>query len=85
MEDSPIFQGVGGPHSPLLYLIEQDSQIHYVEQSAGGFVIRAKPGWDIEFEALAKRLVDNEEDGFSAFGEPNGRGAYKAVYISPYE
>ena len=85
MEDLPVFHGFGGPHSPLLYLIEQDSKIHYVEQIASGFIIRGKPGWDDEFEALAKRLVDIEEDGFCAFGEPNGRGGYKAVYISPSE
>lgn len=44
----------------------------------------AKPGREADFDALAESVLSRAND-FTAFGEPNGQGGYRAISMSPHE
>lgn len=68
----------------FLKTLREPSEVHDVEELTDGFVIRRKQGRTAEFNALARRVVENEQEGaYAAFAEPDGHSGFEFVQIIP--
>jgi hypothetical protein len=66
----------------FLAMLAHPSEDHRVEAVDGGFLMLPKPGREVPFDALARRVVDHVGP-FAAFARKDESGRYDSVHILP--
>lgn len=67
----------------FLATLREPSEDHDVESFAGGFTIVRKAGRVSQFNSLAQRVLDRNDQTFTAFARGDLQGGYQSVQIIP--
>lgn len=68
----------------FLATLREPSEDHDVEPFAGGFTLVRKAGRTAQFDALARRVLDRNDEAYTAFARPDLQGGYESVQIIPH-
>ena len=68
------------PHSPL-----PNNGSYTVEEAEAGYVIKVVKGQEVNFNLLARQLLNSDDIEFSVFPQRDDHGGYHTVQIIPHE